>query len=753
MKKILWILLIVFAVVQSGWCKEDKKNNTDTLRLFTLDEVVVISSHKETNSIQSLPASITLLGPAQIDGMKVMSVKDLSAVIPNFYIPDYGSKMTTPVYVRGFGERSTGQTIGLYVDNMPYLDKSAFDFDFMDIQRIEILRGPQGTLYGRNAMGGIIHIHTHSPLDYERTKFTFTKGNYSLTRINGTTSHKIRNNIGLSVNGYYDGNQGYFTNLYTGKKEDQQQSAGGRVRMDWTISDRWTARIMANYDFTDQGAFPYGQFENGKVSEPNYNDPGRYNRQVVGGNVNLEYKNPFILFHATTAYQYLADDMKMDLDYTPLSLFSMHHKQFLHTFTEELTIKSNTKSNYQWLFGVYGFSNQLLTNMSTVMGLDGIDQIMQPMFDKIHQDNPRAPKMTVINSKIPIPSRFKTPVRGGAIFHQSTYNNLFTEGLSVTAGVRLDYETTRLNYRSYVGMDLDVQMPNGSFMVTKADTLIHGVESVSYIEFLPKLALKYELNDRQSIYFSVANGYKAGGFNIQMFSDLAQQALQEKYAPPSTDNPVTIREAVSYTPEYSWNYEAGWKGELIKNVIYGEIAVFYIDIRDIQLTNFVNSGQGRMLTNSGKAVSKGIDLSFSARLSDHLNMSANYGYTHATLASEIEGTDYSGKFIPYAPQHTLSLAAAYIKSFHNQLIDGLNVQAQYNAAGKIYWNAENSLFRKFCGDINLKTSIRKSIFELAIWTKNTINSEYPVFYFESLGQPLMQKGKPFRFGVDLSVAF
>ena len=177
MKKSFFVLLSIFISTQLSLGKGNTKNTQDTLRLYHLNEVVVVSSIKETNTIKSLPASISLLIPSQIDGMKVMSVKDLSTLIPNFYIPDYGSKMTTPIYVRGIGERSTGQTIGLYVDNMPYLDKSTFDFDFTDIQRIEVLRGPQGTLYGRNAMGGIIHIHTHSPLDYARTKIMLTKGN------------------------------------------------------------------------------------------------------------------------------------------------------------------------------------------------------------------------------------------------------------------------------------------------------------------------------------------------------------------------------------------------------------------------------------------------------------------------------------------------------------------------------------------------------------------------------------------------
>jgi outer membrane receptor protein involved in Fe transport len=300
-------------------------------------------------------------------------------------------------------------------------------------------------------------------------------------------------------------------------------------------------------------------------------------------------------------------------------------------------------------------------------------------------------------------------------------------------------------------MDLDVLVQGRPSMVIHADTTLAGIESIAFTEVLPKLAVKYEFNGQNYVYFSVANGYKAGGFNIQMFSDLVQNAVREKYAPAQA--PVNIREAVTYKPEYSWNYEAGWKGELIKNMVYGEVAVFYIDIRDIQLTNFVNSGQGRMLTNSGKAVSKGFDLSLSARLTDNLNLSANYGFTYATLESKIDSTDYSGKFIPYAPQHTLSIGAAYRKRFYGKWIDGIHLQAQYNAAGKIYWNTENSISQKLYGNLDLKAGIRKHIFELAVWSKNTMNSDYSVFYFESLGKPLMQKGKPFRFGIDLSVAF
>lgn len=751
MSRLIIAFTCLLCCIQNGFANNDKKEETDTLRIYNLNEVVVTSSFKETNKLKSLPASISVLSPSQIEGMKITNIKDLSSVIPNFFIPDYGSRMTVPIYVRGVGERSTGQTIGLYVDNMPYLDKSAFDFDFMDIQRIEVLRGPQGTLFGRNAMGGIINIYTHSPLNYQQTKISLTGGNYGLFRANATTSQKLSNKVGMSASGYFDRNNGFFKNQYSNKKEDELNAAGARIRFDWMITDNWNAQFMANYDYTDQGAFPYGTYTDGDVNNPNFNEPGSYNRQVAGGNFNLNYKNEKIIFNATTAYQYLDDDMKMDLDYSPASLFTINQKQYLHALTEELTIKSNTQSNYQWSFGLFGFTNDMKTNVLTTMQQDGIQSIMQPMFDNIHASNPRAPMMTVTNDNIPMPGSFKTPTYGGAIFHQSTYNNLFIDGLSVTAGIRIDYEKAKLKYDTNIGMDLNVQMPNSPAVIPMhADTLMNGSESMSFTEFLPKVALKYEFSNQHYVYFSLANGYKAGGYNIQTFADIIQQALRQKYnaAEPTID----IKDAVSYKPEYSWNYEVGFKGELIKDILYGEFSAFYIDIRDLQLTKFVSSGHGRMLSNSGKAVSKGFDVSLSARIFNGFSLTTNYGYTHATF-NKNDSIDYGGNYVPYAPQHTLSVGASYIKSFRNAWIDRMNLQAQYNAAGKIYWTAENDIYQKFYGTLNLKAAAGKGIFEVAVWTKNTLNTDYAAFYFESMGQSLAQKGKPFQIGFDLNVRF
>jgi len=751
----------------------------DLTTLIDLEEVVV-SSTKETNELKTLPGSISFITPRMLDERKITSIVDLSAVLPNFFIPNYGSKMSTPVYIRGIGERSTGQSIGLYVDNMPYLDKSVFHFDFMDVQRIELLRGPQGTLYGRNAMSGIINVYTYSPLDHERKKVTLSAGNYGLFRANASISEKMGDKAGISLSGYYDGQNGFFENQYDGNRADQLRSAGARLRFDLRPAAKWLARLMANYDYSDQGAFPYGQYSDGKIAQPEYDHSGKYFRQMAGSNLNLEYRNDRVIFSSSTGFQYFDDDMNMDIDYTPLSIFTINQLQTEKNCTQEFAVKSNTQNKYQWSFGAFGFNRNLQTDVTTTMGKVGIETILQPFLDAATANNPRAPSLVATDNEIPIPGAFKTPAWGGALFHQSTYNHLFTEGLSLTAGIRFDYEKTELDYNTYMLANIDAVMFGTVVGSQEAGTTLTGSGSLSFTEWLPKIALKYELDKKRYVYFSASKGYKVGGYNIQMFADIVQEVVRERYRSGSPNTPVTgeapdsILNRTSYQPEYSWNYELGFKGDLVKDLLRAELAVFFVDVKDVQITQFVESGQGRLLKNAGRAASAGFDLGLTAYLIENLSLAINYGYVHAVFkdykngetggtgeAGEIGETgelDFSGNYIPFAPQNTFSLSAGYHRSLrNNRMIDRFNLQAQYNGAGKIYWTEANDAYQKFYGLLNLKAGVSKSVFRLDFWTKNTLNATYAAFYFttKTSGQvlELAQKGAPFQMGVDLTVSF
>jgi iron complex outermembrane recepter protein len=273
----------------------------DTLKYYTLGELLVVSSNKETNNLKSLPSSFSVISPKAISNNQIHALKDLSSYVPNLFIPDYGSRMSSAVYIRGIGARSAGQSIGLYVDNVPYMDKSAFDFDLMDIQRIDVLRGPQGTLYGRNAMGGIVNIYTKSPFDYQGTKVSVGGGNHGLMR--GSISHfnKVNDRTAFSVSGYFNQDNGFFTNSFTGKKVDDQTNAGGRAKLEWLISDAWKGTYSASFDHTNQGAYPYKRVDSLGLHDVNYNDKGSYERNTFTNSVALTYENKDVLFASTTA--------------------------------------------------------------------------------------------------------------------------------------------------------------------------------------------------------------------------------------------------------------------------------------------------------------------------------------------------------------------------------------------------------------------------------------------------------------------
>ena len=754
----------------------------DSIRKVETDEVVIRSSAKETDNLWSVPAATSLITPAKINNRQIESVKDLSAFVPNLFIPDYGSKMTTPIYLRGVGARSSGQSVAMYVDNIPYMDKSTFDFEFMDIQRIEVLRGPQGTLYGRNAMGGIINVYTLSAFDYQGHKLSVGGGNYGNWNVKISKLSKLHENVGLTVGAYYEREGGYFTNAYTGKKVDGGQSAGGRLKLEWRINPRLTAMLASSFDFTDQGAFAYGLYDKatGLTQDVDYNDRGSYMRRMSNNSLRFEYRTDKILLTSNTGYQWLDDDMWMDQDFTAASIFTINQRQRQHSVNQEITVRSVKEQNYQWSVGAFGFYNNLTTDGDVLFKQDGIQGILQPVFDNIQM--PIA--LTILNDEIPNPGTYRTPAVGAALFHQSTFNNLLTEGLSLTLGLRLDYEKQYLKYNTSMGMTLLAQnKPGGIPMLPPSgiempiEKTLTGSDNQQFLQYLPKISLKYECTPQVMTYVTVAKGYKAGGYNIQMFSEVMQDSL--KASRPSMGGGSTggrpsasatkaeaageegnIRKALAYKPEQTWNYEVGTRGTFWDGRLDAELALFWMDIKDVQLTQFVDGGSGRILTNAGRGESYGVEASVGIRPVLGLSIDLNYGFTHATFRDYNGGTDsdgtsldYSGKFIPYVPQHTFSVGAAYSWSPANCWLNQLVFAAQYTGAGRIYWNEANDVQQPFYGLLNAKVTLRHEFVRLELWARNILNTKYGAYYFESFGNSFIQRGKPFTCGANLVFAF
>lgn len=762
MKRCLLSFLAVCVFFPFDFLSAEEPVLNDTIKTYTVDEIVITSSTKETNQFRYMPAAASVLTPQGIGARQIESLKDLSYYVPNLYMPDYGSKYTNAIYIRGIGARSSGQSVGLYVDDMPYQDKSTFDFELMDIQRIEVLRGPQGTLYGRNAMSGIINIYTLSPLSYQGTKLSLSGGNYGLFKARASHYAKLADNVGLSVGGYYDRNDGFFTNQYNGKRADNEESAGGRVKLEWLINPNLTLNYSFNLDYTDQGAFPYKLYntQDGSLQPVNYNDRNTYNRTMLANNLQLAYRGEGYALTSTTGYQYFDDNMWLDQDFTDSAMFILNQKQKQQAISEELAIKSTTKNNYQWSFGAYGFYQHLRTDAPVTFKEDGIKYILQPVFDGLKESLPGMPALQILNDELAIPGTFKTPSYGAALFHQSTYNNLLTEGLSITVGVRLDYEKQDLTYSSEAEMRMGASFAPGMppMELPGEPSVVNEKVSQDFWQLLPRISLKYACSDRTFTYLSVAKGYKTGGYNVQMSADYMQAQMQydlmSKYKPELAVKPTGIKTVSAYKPEQSWNYEMGIRSELIENRLKAELTLFYMDIRDIQLTKFVESGNGRILTNAGKADSYGAELSVQANLLPGLNADLNYGYTYATFRDYDDGkNDYKGNHIPYTPQHTYSIGLNYTKLFPASWINQFTASAQYAGAGKIYWTEQNDITQSLYGTLNMKLGVRKGNVRLDIWARNLTDKEYAVFYFNSRSNSFLQQGKPFQCGGDITWTF
>lgn len=765
----LALMLCALCLTEMGWASDGRpQTDGDTIKTYDIDEIVITSSRKETNRTEQLPGALTVLSPRQADLRQIGSVKRLSAFIPNLYIPDYGSRGTSAIYIRGVGARSSGQTVGLYVDDVPYPDKGSFDFELPDIRRIEVLRGPQGTLYGRNAMGGIIHVHTFSPLEHQGTRVGVTYGNYGNLGLRASHAMRLGDRTGLQVGGYYRRHTGFFENVFDGTRADGEQTIGGNVKVVRRFSNAFTATLAIVGSYTNQGAFPYGlrNDSTGRIEPVNLNDPSSYRRTTTNSSLTLKYVTPQFVATYTTGWQFLHDRMEMDQDFMPLSLFTLDQRRRHHAFNQELSV-TGTVGRYRWTVGACGFYDHLRTNADVTFKEEGIRAAMQKAFDGMRAKNPRMPRLRVTDNRLELPSAFDESSLGMAIYHQSTLDNFLLPGLSLTAGLRMDIERRRLHYEASGKMNLAILMPPVYPKETDISALYPASSFDEHLssdewQVLPRLALRYAWTPRTSLYAAVAKGYKTGGYNVQMSADLMQSRMQNdimdafRHIVPTLPHfdKIQPKEALAYRPENAWCYEAGIKSEPIKNRLHTELTVFYMDIRDLQLTHFTASGTGRMLSNAGRAVSCGIEASLSARIASGLTADVNWGYTHATFRNYNDGrTDYRGKFIPYAPRHTVSLGIHYERRLHSRLIDRIFAAAQYNGVGPIHWTEANDIRQPFYHTLDARAGIGRGALTCSLGGQNLTGTDYAAFYFRSFGRSFIQKGRPAQVAIRLEYAF
>lgn len=736
---------LLLLTVRSARAEEEADADT----LGTVEVVAPLSRDIRLDDLS--PVAHTTVRMHEAERLRVLDVKELSALVPGLHIPDYGARMTSSVYVRGLGSRIDQPAMGVYVDGIPLLNKNTYDFRLPDVRSIAVLRGPQNTLYGRNAMGGVIDIKTLSPLTYEGTRLMVEGGNGNSWRGRASAYRRNGRGMGYSVSAQGEYSDGFHTNIYKGAKCDWSRSAGLNLRLEGEEGgSHWN--VVSALDWVNQGGFPYRMMtdgEGGGLQPVSYNDHCGYHRLVWRTGASCEGLLGAQRYMASTSYQFSTDEMQMDQDFTPLSMFTLEQAQKDHTLNQDFTLRpARTGGRWEPLTGVNLWFRNLSTAAPVLFRPDGIQRLILDNANAgIQQLSPRD-TLSLAADRLPIPSHFVQRYYGLALYHHSIVR--LATAWKLGLGARVEYEGQRFDYDSRTAADYRIDSPDGDVERT-ASVSLGGRERAGYFEWAPKVSLTHTRGG-STWHVAAGRGFKAGGFNTQLFSDLVQQMLtaeiMSNYVQKEPD--PDVRETTRYRPEHSWNVDAGYKWQ--QDGTRATLTAYYTDVRDQQLTVFPDGMQtGRMMANAGHSRIWGIEAEAGHHL-EGLSLQAAYGYTHATFADYPDGPrNYRGNRIPYVPEHTLMLGA----DWHIPLGSphwGLLLHADMRGTGRIHWDEENLARQPFYALLNASARVSYDRFALTVWGRNLTDTRYSTFYFVSMQNRFLQQGKPLQCGATLSVS-
>ena len=782
---------------------------TDSSKVVDLDEVVIVSQPKEQVRLRLQPMSSSVFGSEQLKQLNVHDLSQLSQYVPSFTMPSYGSRLTSSMYVRGIGSRINNPAVGFYYDNIPLMSKAAFNNHFYMLDRVDILRGPQGTLYGQNTEGGLVRIYSKNPMNYQGTDIRLGIGSGLYSNAEVAHYHRPNDNLAFSVAGFYTGLKGFFKNDNFSERNDKSNEAGGKVRLIYTPTSKLTFDWTADYQYVNQNGFGYGEFhplpwvmggDVGMPADETVQDPATtimngYKRNMLNTGLNIGYKTDKLLFTSTTSYQYLKDQMLMDQDYMTPDYLGLEQRQKMNALTQEFVLRSHDNSIWQHTTGIFGSYQWLRTDAPVYFG-DAItgpigraitnamkgamqksmyprmyQQMLEQMMElgmpeavaaKQAETAANAAVETAVagvsmSAEMGVSEYFRTPQLNLGIYHES--NILLSDRLKLTLGLRLNHDWVKISYDAlaYMNMTGGTAERQATYHLTSQ---VVDSRSKNYTQLLPKFALTYSLDENiGNIYALVSKGYRSGGYNIQMFSDILQTELNNhqqdamrgdydvEHAAQDYDN---IEETIAYKPEESWNFELGTHLNLFDSSTHFDLALYYMKIRNQQLSQMSPEyNYGRIMVNAGKSHSLGLETTLRGRAFDNaIDWGVTYAFTSAKFDEYIDDNNYSDNNVPFVPQHSFSVMADY----H---IGKLTIGANVNGQGKIWWDEANTYAQKFYALLGAHADYDFGPVIVTLWGRNLTNTHYNTFAVQSSAaggiRYFAQRANPIQIGMDINI--
>lgn len=678
----VFVLILIFSAVlfQPVFSQEKETLNPGQ---------IVVTAHKTKTSIKDFPGSLSVKDKNFFQDHGVKDLKEAAAHIPNLFFKSAGSGDL--IVSRGISTIDTSlfTPMGLYIDDISYPLNYMQNQSLLNVERIEILRGPQGTLYGRNSEAGVINIVTKEPDNFADGKVFFETGNYSLKSagffVDGPV---VKNRFFAGISGEYKSLDGFTENEMTGNdKASDEFFKAVKGSLKWVANENFEALLTGDFFSRDKGMSNL-RFENGpnasdylKVISSEEDDS---NEMGTSQALKIKYNSGGLKFTSITGHRLFNKDFIHDFDrtYKKLGFTDMDLKD--RSLSQELRLASSPDLKFSWITGFYSEKEEI-----------DVDMIFNHINPKMHRERGS-----------------DSEISGYAFFGQGTYSVF--EKLKLTAGLRYDSSESKGKqvFKNFAG--------NFSYEDDFSDN-----------EILPSTSVTYSINENINTYLSFSKGWLAGGYNY--FS-------------------ATNKETFSYDPEYTSNYEAGLKIVFFKNRFNANFSVFYTDIDDKQVREEVpGAGPGVWkFTNAASAYTKGAEFEINGLLGKGLSFFAGAGYADSRI-DEWKGrasgkiVDYSDKHLPWAPDFTYNFGLSYY------MANGLYFSGDVSGCGKRYFDAANSIEDDGYALVNLKTGMKFGSVDFSIWCKNLFDEEYANKKVKNMmNHTMVEDGDPMTFGATIS---
>ena len=675
---------------------------------------VTVTAQKEPDDPKNLPVSVTAVLSETLRLGAVDTVSQAGWYAPNIFFNEFTARKLSNPRIRGVGASPSNPGVTSYIDGVPQLNANSSSLEFVDVEQVEFVRGPQSALFGRNALGGVINIASGRPSLKAWTGSVIAPfGNFSSGDVRGVVSGPlVADKLSIGIGMGYTTRDGFTTNDITGNDLDSRSALFGKGQVLWKPNARWEARAVFTGERARDGDYALNDLASlrAKPFHAARDVEGHTHRDVAARTIHVAYAGPQYDVTTTTGFLNWKTEDLTDLDYTPLPLITRNNAEEDFQFTQEVRVASakaaplvlSDRIRMKWQAGVFAFTQNYeqdaVNNFSPF--------VLSPLLGfPISQHSPQS----------------ALDDRGVGVYAQGTWT--IATRLDLIAGVRVDREHKEANLGTFFTPTLE-HLPPTSLIADK-----------DFSDVSPQLAIAYRVAPTTNVYGTVARGFKAGGFNA---------------ASPTG--------AEAYDQEHSWNYEGGVKTSALADRLAASVAAFHIHWSDLQVNvpNVLVPGQF-FIGNAAGATSSGVEFELRARPDQSLDLFGAFGFTHARFAdgSRSNGVDVSGKKLANAPSYTADFGVQYARPLRGTL--ALTARAEAICYGDYQYDDANTAGQSAYTLTNLRGGVRGQHGFVELWVRNAFDTAYiPVaFPYPGLAASgfVGESGAPRTIGIRAGVSF